>query len=249
MARICILDDELKAAEVLQHLIVEVEGVDTHEILVLTDPEQAITEVVDFAPDLLFLDIKMPAIDGFGFLNAISPHVFDVIFVTAYEQYAIQAIRRSALDYILKPVEEKDLRSAFERFHSNHRSGLRDKLSMLNANLNIRDSEKFKISLSSADRTHFVELASIVRCEAQGNYTSFHFTDGSRLLSSKTLKSYCDILESHSFMRVHKSHLINPIHIDALISTNALKMVDQSRVPVARRRKKEILDHLQTVRA
>lgn len=235
--RICIIDDELKSAEVLEALINEVEEVE-HDITIFTDPAVAAEKLQSLSPELLFLDIKMPGMSGIDLLRSMPERAFEVIFTTAYEQYAILAIRQSAFDYLLKPVEDVDLTEAFARFRKHQRGGIHQRLDSLNAQLVAQMPEHDKICLRTSDRKYFVDIANIIRCEANGNYTSFYLSDGSRLMSSKTLKDHEESLSQGGFLRVHKSHLINPRHIHAMISTKALQMADDAVVPLARRRRK-----------
>ncbi|MDX1477132.1 MAG: LytTR family DNA-binding domain-containing protein [Saprospiraceae bacterium] len=244
MARICIIDDEPKSAEVLEALIQDVE-VERHEISIFTDPYDAVKALPALEPEIVFLDIRMPGMSGMDLLQLLPERPFAVIFTTAYEQYAIQAIKLSAFDYLLKPVEEEDLRAMFTRLRDQRHHDTAAQLAVLNANLNIREPEQFKICLSTAERKYFIAVHRIVRCEADGNYTTFHLADRSRLLSSRTLKDHEDVLTTQGFVRVHKSHLINPRYIDTMTSSSAIKMADESIVPLARRRRKEVRAMLQ----
>lgn len=243
MARICIIDDEPKSADVLEALITDVED-ESHEIVIYNDPLEAVIAIPGISPDLVFLDIRMPTMDGFELLKALPERKFAVIFTTAYEQFAIRAIKLSALDYLLKPVEDSELKTAFDRFRNRKVNDITAQLATLNANLNINQPEHFKICLSTAERKYFIPVHEIVRCQGDGNYTAFHLRDKSKLLSSRTLKDHEEVLLTQGFLRVHKSHLINPRHIEALISTSAIKMADDSTVPLARRRRKAVRELL-----
>ncbi|MDX1408152.1 MAG: LytTR family DNA-binding domain-containing protein [Saprospiraceae bacterium] len=244
MARICIIDDEPKSAEVLEALIHDVE-VNRHDICIFTDPFEAVEALPVIVPDIVFLDIRMPGMSGFDLLQVLPERPFAVVFTTAYEQYAIQAIKLSAFDYLLKPVEDSDLQAVFDRLHQRRRQHTASQLAVLNANLNIREPQQYKICLSTAERKYFIAVHRIVRCEADGNYTTFHLADRSRLLSSRTLKEHEEILATQGFVRVHKSHLINPRYIDTMISSSSIKMADESTVPLARRRRKKVRAILQ----
>jgi two-component system LytT family response regulator len=160
-------------------------------------------------PDLIFLDIEMPGENGFSLLENLSRIDFEVIFVTAFDFYGIKAIKFSALDYLLKPVDTKDLIAAVEK--------AKDKILQKQENLRLRNllenrrrshTDKM-LALSMSDKVEFIELATITRCESDGNYTAFYLKNGEKLLISKTLKEYDELLSPYGFLRVHQSHLIN----------------------------------------
>ena len=158
-------------------------------------------------PDIVFLDIELPEENGFALFNYISDPEFEVIFTTAYSQYAIQAFKLSATDYLLKPFDPEDLKTAVQNAHNRKKINVsQKKLQALRENLN---SSQKKIILPTEEGFLFVELADILYLEAQGNYTLFYLESNEKVLVSKTLKVYSLILEELNFFRVSRSHLVN----------------------------------------
>lgn len=195
-------------------------------------------------PDLLFLDIQMPEQNGFELLRSLAEYDFEVIFVTAYDQYAIQAMRFSAVDYLLKPVAISELQNAVERATKQRALKVQNQqighlMRWLKAQ---SQQEELQIALSSWQETRFVKTSEIIRCESSNNYTTFFLTDGSALVVSKPIYEYDDLLSSHGFLRCHQSHLVNKTFIkswkkdvgDVLLLTNG------AQVPISRGKKDAI---------
>lgn len=246
MTRILILDDEISAGNILRVLIAK--HLHTpHEIHVEHDPAVALELLASYQPTLLMLDIEMPGMNGFDFLNAAGSWDFDVIFTTAYDHYAIKAIRFSALDYLLKPIDVVDLQNALNR-HVVRRSAVdhapNPLVGHLMENLHKQGAHEFRLALTSMDGTHFVLPADIIRCEGDNNYSRFYFREGKPFLASKTLKEYDELLHEHGFIRVHKSHLVNKHCVQRYDREGYLWMSDGSHVPVSRRNRDKIRDGL-----
>lgn len=191
--------------------------------------------------DVIFLDIQMPDGTGFDLLEKLPEINFQVIFVTAYDQYALKAIKYSALDYILKPVNPKHLIDAVEKLKTPETDfGLISKqISTLFRNKNGFE----RITLPTFEGLRFIILKDIIRCEADNNYTNFYLSSGEKVLVTKTLKEYDENLAGEDFIRVHQSHLVNSKYIDRYIKGDGgtIIMTDGSQVEVSRRRKEEFL--------
>jgi two-component system, LytTR family, response regulator len=239
-----IIDDERTAIETLllmfRHYIPEITTVET-----TTDPVEGIQLINSFRPDILFIDIQMPRMSGFDLLRRIPDPDFSVIFTTAHDEYAIEAIRFSALDYLLKPIDAEELRNAFVRFiqrrnNSSVNSSLYENFIY---NLEVKHQSDFKLALPTLQGTFFYKPEQIIRLEGESNYTRFCFSDKTSLLVTYTLKTYEALLVPHGFLRIHKSHLINITHVKSY-KDNYLVMVDDSMVEISRRRKEEVLDIL-----
>jgi two-component system LytT family response regulator len=197
-------------------------------------------------PDLIFLDIEMPGENGFSLLENLPRINFEVIFVTAYNHYSLKAIKFSALDYILKPIDTNDLVAAVEKAKMKI---LQKQENLLLRNLleNTRRSNSCKtIALSSSDKVEFIEVSTIIRCESDSNYTTFFLKNGEKLLVSKTLKEYDELLSPYGFLRVHQSHLINLKEMKSYIKTDGgyIQMKDGSSVSISRQRRETVLKTL-----
>ncbi len=245
MLKILILDDEEAAGNVLKLLIQKHVSLEK-EILYCSDPEKALALMPVYQPDLLMLDIEMPGLNGFDFLNRVTHTGFEVIFTTAYDKYAIKAIRFSALDYLLKPIDIVELQNAINRHiikvqygNMQHQKKLFDNLI---ANVEKKNKNDFKLAVSVKEGVFLFELKNIICLEGQNNYSKFFFNHQKPLLVSKTIKEYEDILADHGFIRVHKSFLINKLHVIKVDNEGVLHLSNQMQVPVSRRRKAEMLE-------
>jgi two-component system LytT family response regulator len=246
MIKALIIDDEVKARNVLQHYLTNfVEEVS--EIRQADSVDNALDILQYYQPDIVFLDVEMPYKNGFQFLMEIKEPKFDVIFTTAYNQYAIQAIRFSALDYLLKPVDPDELQAAVlrhieKRENTNEKKVLYDNL--VN-NIEKKEVREFKIAVPSAEGVYFFTIDEILRLEADRSYTHIHLVKKRPFIASKTLKHFEEMLEEFNFIRTHKSHLVNPKHITHITSDNEhILLSDGSTVEVSRRKKDEVMQQL-----
>ena len=210
--------------------------------------ETALSLIREKPPDLVFLDIEMPRANGFQLLEHLKDANFEVIFVTAHNNYAIKAIHFSAADYILKPINRNDLKVAVkkvtERIRQKHEN---QRIKQLYYNLS-RPGDP-RIGLPSCDRIEFKEVSKIIRCEGEGNYTHIWFKEGKHSLVAKTLVEFEDLLHEFGFVRVHKTHLVNLKYVTEYIkSDNMLKLSDDEYIPVSRRRKENVLKELRISR-
>lgn len=250
MIRSVIIDDEKKSRDVLKSLL------ENHcqnvEIIAEADGVKSAVEIINkLKPDVIFLDIQMPDGSGFKLLEKLDKIDFDVIFTTAFDQYAIRAIKYSALDYLLKPISPDDLVIAVEKVRKRKLDKRENQnIKVLLENINKPKEEAPKIVLSTSDKIHIIDISNIIRCESDNYYTRFFFKESPPLLVSKTLKENEDILRDHNFIRPHKSHLINIKYIKAFlrIDNGYIQMEDGSEIPVSRRKRESIIDiinHLQ----
>lgn len=248
MIKVLIIDDELKARNVLRHYIQNF----IPEISLIHDADSvdtAIEILKIFEPDIVFLDVEMPHKNGFQFLMEINEPNFDVIFTTAYNQYAIQAIRFSALDYLLKPVDPDELQAAVQR-HLEKKEVKQTQKELYNNlvnNISKKEVKEFKIAVPSAEGFYFFEVDDILRLEADRSYTHIHLVNKRPFIASKTLKHFEDMLEEFNFIRTHKSHLVNPRHITRLSNDHEFVLLtDGSKVEVSRRKKEDVQKQLVT---
>ncbi|MBV6403746.1 MAG: response regulator transcription factor [Flavobacteriales bacterium] len=205
------------------------------------DIDQAARNIRDRGPDLLFLDVEMPGGSGFDLLQRLGSWPFEVIFCTGFQRYAIQAIRFSALDYLLKPVQPDELAEALRRYRSKHPDGDRATLQrQFLENIRQRDEQHLKLTLTTGDRTYFVAPAELSHCTADDNYTQLHTVDGRRFVSARTLKDYEDMLAPLGFLRVHRSALVNKAHVTHLDDGHVV-LGSGARVEMSRRKREEVM--------
>lgn len=232
------VDDEAGAREFLRARLKEISAeVDVlGEAANITDAAALITAK---RPQLVFLDVEMPGGNGFELLKRLGQWDFDVIFTTGYSKYAIQAIRFSALDYLLKPVQADELHAAIDRHRSKQRITEEQRDQVLH-NIAQPDERTMKLTLTSGDRSYFVPPADVVWCEADVNYTNLHLADERRFVSARTLKDYEDMLTPLGFLRTHRSYLVNRAHIDHLDKSGHVVLRSGRKVEVASRRREEV---------
>lgn len=242
MLKVLIIDDEPKAINVLRHHIESFIPKIT-EVKCASSVDQAKQILQVYKPNIVFLDIEMPLQNGFDFLKNLKNRSFDVIFTTAYNQYAIQAIRFSALDYLLKPIDPEELINAVQR-HLTKKESARQKKQLyenLLKNIEKKDIKDFRLGIPSNDGVFFFSIKEILRLESDRNYTLIHLKDRSPFLASKTLKHFQDILEEFNFVRTHKSHLVNVLHVLHISKNHEfLIMCDGERIEISRRKKDEV---------
>ena len=200
-------------------------------------------------PDLVLLDIKMDDGTGFDLLKQLEPVDFKVIFITAYDQYAIHAIKFSALDYLLKPVDPDDLIEAVSKAEKLVLNELNQQLDALAANMDTHDRLKKKIILKTFDHIHLVNVNDIVYCESDDNYTRFHLANEKTILVSTTLKEYEEMLGEYGFVRAHRSYLVNLGHIETFEKAEggAIILSNDIKVPVSTRKKDQLLELLDRI--
>lgn len=244
MLKILIVDDEQPVREMLENVVTQFcSGVEVCGSA--SSVKQGVDAVSKLKPDILFLDINLPDGNGFDLLNQVQRDDLKTIFITAYDEYAIQAFRISAVDYILKPINIDDLVAAVEKCKDQaERENLSDKLKALVHNLNDAKGDDKKIVLKTQESIYIVKVADIIRCESDHNYTEFYLSSGEKLLVSKTLKDFETMLLNYGFFRTHQSHLINLNFIARFDKADGgeLVLTDNSRVPVAIRKREELFE-------
>ncbi|MFN0290764.1 LytR/AlgR family response regulator transcription factor [Pedobacter helvus] len=195
--------------------------------------------------DLVFLDIEMPGLSGFDILEQLNNISFDVIFVTAYNQYAINAFKYSAFDYLLKPVEDIELSQCIGRWKEKKKNGIeKPQLAFLKELLYQQQNRPAKLALPTTEGLAFVTIDHITRCQSDSNYTHFHLADGENLMICKTLKDVESALTPYGFIRIHQSHLVNPKYIQKLVKNDGgyLVMNDSSQLRISKSKKEAVLN-------
>ncbi|MGO3184085.1 MAG: LytR/AlgR family response regulator transcription factor [Aequorivita sp.] len=249
MTKVIIIDDETHCTNVLQSLIGKIHS-DYTITGVFTNPLQGLEFIKKNPPDLLFLDIEMPNLNGFTLLDNLLPIDFDVIFTTAYDQYAIKAFRYSAINYLLKPITEKSIVKALSTWEKRRKTTSDKQWKLLQDQLKV--SERLKcsqIALPTGVGYQIVEIENIVRCQSDSNYTNIFCKDENKVLISRTLKEIEELLKDHGFLRVHQSHLINPQFVKGILKHDggSLIMNDDQEIPVSRQKSKQINEILETM--
>lgn len=238
---ILIVDDEQHCIDTLNSML-RLKYPEWSNIRSCHSVQEAENEISKSNPDLIFLDVEMPYENGFQLLKTGKKNIcFDVIFTTAYEHYALKAIKFNALDYLLKPYSMHDLEHAIEKFLEKKNRDKPDP-ALQSFIANMQQNAK-KIALPTAQGLVFIPLENIVRCEAKDNYSKIYLTDGSTYVISKTLKDFEYLLEEMNFCRIHYSHLINLHHVEKYVQGNGgtVLMSDGSSIAVSRRRKLDFL--------
>lgn len=192
-------------------------------------------------PDIVFLDINMNDGTGFDILELLEKQNFKVIFTTASDEYAIKAFKFAAVDYLLKPIDIEELQAAVQKAVDTPNTS-NAHMSLLLENVSSK-KEVTKIALHTVEKIHICNVVDIIRCEANVNYTTFYFKDGSKILVTKTLKSYDELLHDSGFYRVHQSHLINLKEVKEYVKSDGgyIVMNDSSIVPISSRKKTEVI--------
>lgn len=246
MIKAIIVDDELGARESLSKMLEK--NCSSVQIVAKADSMLSAYEaIINLHPDLVFLDIEMPNGNAFDLLEKIKEIDFDIIFTTAYDHYAIKAIKFSAIDYILKPIDPEELLQAVKRYEekSGQKNMLDKKFKTLLNNLKPENKLK-KVGIPDGDGLIFINLADIIRCDSDGNYTFFILTSGKKIVASRTLGEYEQLFADDNFFRIHRSHLINLQHVKKYLKGEGgyVIMSDNSQVEVSRRNKNDFLQKL-----
>ena len=247
MIKAVILDDEKNCVETLQwklnHFCPEVDVIGT-----FNDPVDCLGFIREHEIDLLFLDIEMPNMNGFDVLEALKSFDFDVIFTTAYDNYGIQAVKFSALDYLLKPVRNKELVEAIERHLK--KSVARDPKAQIenllrNLQAENQTGKPVKITLATKESLELVDPHDITYCESDSNYTMVHLRDGRKKLISRTLGEFEEMLEPFHFCRTHNSYLVNMDEVREYVKTEGgyLILKDGKNIPVSKTKREKLLTY------
>lgn len=245
MIKALIIDDEMYSCQVLQTLLQRnCEDVAVAELC--TDPRQAAALVKMHRPQLVFLDIEMPHINGFELLASLLPLSFEVIFTTSYDQYAIKAIRFSALDYLMKPIDPEELKTAVETFRQRSSHTFPQQLDILLSRFIQPSAQPARIALPTMEGLQIIPVADILYCGSSSNYTILTLKEKQKLTISRTLKEVEEMLEDHNFLRVHNSFLVNLAEVKKYIrgEGGSLMMSDGASVDVSRSRKETLLQKL-----
>lgn len=243
-----LVDDEERARRSLETLL----GTHCPEVKILeqcSNVPKAVLAIKQHQPDVVFLDIEMPEFSGFELMNFFDTVDFEIVFVTAYSEYAVQAFECSAVDYVLKPVQVDKLKAAVEKVKARRNShNMKQRLEILQQNF--QGDEFSRIAVPVSDGLLFVEVGNITQLQAEGAYTHVFLADGSKLLVSKKLKFFEDLLmRRKNFFRIHRSHLINLNFVKKYSRLESFIEMDNGlAMPVSKERKKEFEDSFREIR-
>ena len=241
MKKVIIIEDEPAAVNELNVLIDQEEDMEVAGHASSLD--EAVTLLRTQQPDLVFMDINLYDCSAFDILNALDQLPRHIIFVTAYNQYAIKAIKYGALDYLLKPVDEQEFSEAIARFRSRHTAPVKEQLSLAEANL--REERKPQhIALPALGEVRIIPLADIRYCRGDGPYTHFHLASGKKETVSKPLKFYESLLPDDEFIRTHQSYIVHLPFVKSVVSHSSILMDRGEEIPISSRRKNDILAKL-----
>jgi two-component system LytT family response regulator len=241
--KVLIIDDENRTRKLLSNML---ESLD-FDLLISTggeDVKSGLKAIQQFSPDIVLLDVQMPDGTGFDLLDLVPDRQFTVIFVTAHQEFAIKAIKTKAFDYILKPVDIEELKATIIRVAKEKDLSLSKSETDKNGEIKVNND---KIILRTHDSIFLVQLDELVRCEADGNYTTFYLSDGKKITTSKTLKEYNDLLNQKSFYKCHRSHFINFNFFDRYEKNNGgfIILKGDHEVPLARSCKEDFFQLLE----
>lgn len=249
MVRAVIIDDEANSRESIR----EVLRLYCDDVVVVGEAESIVTglkAITEFKPDLVFLDIRMPDGTGFDLLQRLGKIDFRIIFVTAYEEYAIKAFKFNAIDYITKPVDPEDLKLAVEKASEYFNKGtVNETIKMLLDAVGKPPTHQHKrVVLRTVNTVHVLEIEKIIRCESDRNYTAFHLVDEEKILISRSMKEFDEMLEGHGFLRVHNSHLINLNFVRKFLKDELICVLqDNTSIPVSYRKRDELLEAIRNL--
>lgn len=239
MLKAVILDDEIRGSKLLLHKL-EAFGDELQVLGVFNEPAKALDAVIELSPDVLFLDVEMPGMNGFQFLERLGSFDFEVIFTTAYDSYTLEALRLSAVDYLMKPVDEDDLQTAITRLRKRVSNKVAQNKLKTNKVINNR------LALPTAEGIYIIDKANIIRVEAMSNYSVFLLADHKKIIVSKTLKEYEAILSDDFFIRINRSVIVNLNYVVKYRKGDGgtLEFSDGAEVEVSPQKKELLLQKL-----
>jgi two-component system LytT family response regulator len=245
MLRSIIVDDEFKSRESLKALIEKF--CDNIQVAaVCQNGDEAIAAIHEHKPDVVFLDIQLQRETGFEILEKLDKIDFEIIFTTAYSEFAVKAFKFSAIDYLLKPIDINELRAAIEKAQKRIVGSISERMAQLAQNLKGNSFRHARLAIPATDGLVFINVGEILYCEASGNYTNIYMDDSRKFIVSRTLKEYEDLLEEQDFFRIHNSFLINLNSIKKYIRGEGGQVVmsNDKTLDVSKMKKKGFLEKI-----
>ena len=244
MIKAVIIDDELNAQNLLEKTLHKYFPNRFNIVEKCVSVDAGVLAIRKYEPELVFLDIQMPEKNGFELFKYFDVVNFEVIFTTAYNQFAIKAIKRSALDYLLKPIDHMELAAAVKKFERKNAGNFaQKKLSLLLENLNVNDQNVSKIAFPTLEGFDLIHTNQILYCKADNNYCSIKKIDGFSMTASRTLKFVEEILPANCFQRIHKSYVINLNYVVRYHKGNKeIELTNGEKLPVSFRKEEEFIN-------
>ena len=239
-----IVDDEPYCCETITTLLEDSSEVEV--VAVCHNAADALVGIQKFSPDIVFLDVEMPKMNGFEMLEQLPSVNFEIIFTTSYDQYALKAIRFSAIDYLLKPVDREELQKAIQRVMQRSQKPIAQQLEILMQKIHQPSTPINKIALPTMEGLQMIPVDSIISCESDSNYTILLLKNNKKIIVSRTLKEIEELLEEHSFVRVHRCYLANLNEVEKYVKGEGgyLVMSDGTTIDVARNKKEMLMQKL-----
>ena len=242
MLKAVIIDDEAKSRLALLQKLTDY----CPQVKVVAEAQnghEGIFLIEHYKPQVIFLDIEMPHMNGFDMLQEIKEKKFHVIFTTAYDQYAIKAIKYAAFDYLLKPIDIEELKNAVSKIDAKENEQTKNQIELLQQNMRHPQKQLHKLAIPTLEGLFFYDINDVVHLEANSNYTNIYFNNKIKIIASKTLKEFEELLPTDIFFRTHHSHLINLTYIKRYIKGDGgqIELQNGNYVDVARRKKDEFL--------
>jgi two-component system LytT family response regulator len=244
-----IVDDEKRARDTIAQMI-KLYCPEIGTMKEASSVKTALDIIKKEKPDILLLDIRLEDGNGFDILKKINPEDFSIIFITAYDEYAIKAFKVSAIDYLLKPLDPDELIEAIARVHKKiSKQLISNRVDLFLNQIELRNSVLKKITLKTAESIYIINIEDIIYCEASKNYTTFVLVNKQKILVSKNLREYEQLLPSHVFLRPHQSYLVNLKHITQYEKgeKNCLVMTDNYAIPVSTRKKEQVMQYFKNI--
>jgi two-component system LytT family response regulator len=242
--RAIIIDDEPDAVELLAIRLAQ-KCPQIEVVATCTGSVKGVSAIIEHRPDVVFLDIEMPQMNGFQVLEAVEGIPFALVFVTAYDKFALKAFRYSAIDYLLKPIDSNELIQAVSKIEKQKQTSKEQVSHLRNQYYNTPKTFPDKIALPYQNGVAFVSLTEILYCESDDNYTKFYLPDGQSYLVTKPLKEVQELLEERGFLRIHRQYLINLDHIKKFVKGEGsyVIMTNGQSIPVSRLHKERLVEH------
>lgn len=245
MLKAIVVDDESYCCETITTLLED--NLQVEVVAVCYNGADALVAIQRYSPDIVFLDVEMPKMNGFEMLEQLPSVHFEIIFTTSYDQYAVKAIRFSAIDYLLKPVDSEELQNAVQKVIQRSQRPIAQQLEILLQRIHHPSTPINKIAVPTMEGLQMIPVNSIINCESDSNYTILLLKNNRKIIVSRTLKEVEELLEEHSFVRVHRCYLTNLNEVEKYVKGEGgyLIMTDGSTVDVSRSRKEYLMQKLQ----